>query len=168
MLFLHAYLLCQSGKEWSYLKCELMLIYLILEAWCSMMKNFHCKLWYANMLPAVEKCVFFWLFNRKTRSRRIWTKYCLLTQKSPRKRSTGPFDQVITQINVCELCQAISWNYILIFKGFDNSDESETSSLCSEKSFDYSRGRPSDVSLKQYFYSTQIIYIWYASPLLSA
>jgi len=41
--------------------------------------------------------------------------------KSPRKRSTGPFDQ-----------------------GFDNSDESETSSLCSEKSFDYSRGRPSD------------------------
>merc|ERR1719278_628155 len=41
--------------------------------------------------------------------------------KSPRKRSTGPFDQ-----------------------GFDNSDESETSSLCSEKSFDYTRGRPSD------------------------
>merc|ERR1719507_218167 len=36
--------------------------------------------------------------------------------KSPRKRSTGPFDQ-----------------------GFDNSDESETSSLCSEKSFDYTR-----------------------------
>ena len=101
MLFLHAYLLCQSGKEWSYLKCELLLIYL--EAWCSMMKNFHCKLWYANMLPAVEKCVFFWLFNRKTRSRRIWTKYCLLTQKSPRKRSTGPFDQVITQINYVEL-----------------------------------------------------------------
>jgi len=44
-----------------------------------------------------------------------------LATKSPRKRSTGPFDQ-----------------------GFDNSDESETSSLCSEKSFDYSRGRPSD------------------------
>jgi len=40
--------------------------------------------------------------------------------KSPRKKSTGPFD------------------------GFDNSDESETSSLCSEKSFDYGRGRPSD------------------------
>jgi len=40
--------------------------------------------------------------------------------KSPRKRSTGPFE------------------------GFDNSDESETSSLCSEKSFDYGRGRPSD------------------------
>jgi len=44
-----------------------------------------------------------------------------LATKSPRKRSTGPFDQ-----------------------GFDNSDESETSSLCSEKSFDYTRGRPSD------------------------
>merc|ERR1719483_1896163 len=43
--------------------------------------------------------------------------------KSPRKRSTGPFEGL----------------------GFgDNSDESETSSLCSEKSFDYGRGRPSD------------------------
>eukprot|EP00092_Neocalanus_flemingeri_P004447 GFUD01004782.1.p1 GENE.GFUD01004782.1~~GFUD01004782.1.p1 ORF type:complete len:1502 (+),score=448.94 GFUD01004782.1:193-4698(+) len=41
--------------------------------------------------------------------------------KSPRKRSTG-----------------------LAIEGFDNSDESETSSLCSEKSFDYGRGRPSD------------------------
>merc|ERR1719228_1930169 len=44
--------------------------------------------------------------------------------KSPRKKSSGggggPFDN------------------------FDNSDESETSSLCSEKSFDYGRGRPSD------------------------
>merc|ERR1719346_776587 len=41
--------------------------------------------------------------------------------KSPRKRSTGG-----------------------AFDGFDNSDESETSSLCSEKSFDYGRPRPSD------------------------
>merc|ERR1719270_2920025 len=41
--------------------------------------------------------------------------------KSPRKRSTGG-----------------------AFDGFDNSDESETSSLCSEKSFDYGRARPSD------------------------
>jgi len=45
--------------------------------------------------------------------------------KSPRKKSSGggggPFDN------------------------FDNSDESETSSLCSEKSFDYGRGRPSDL-----------------------
>jgi CLIP-associating protein 1/2 len=41
--------------------------------------------------------------------------------KSPRKRSNnGPFDLL------------------------DNSDESETSSLCSEKSFDYGRPRPSD------------------------
>merc|ERR1719312_2116219 len=40
--------------------------------------------------------------------------------KSPRKKSSGTFD------------------------GFDNSDESETSSLCSEKSFDYGRSRPSD------------------------
>ena len=50
-------------------------------------------------------------------------------QKSPRKKSSGggggPFDN------------------------FDNSDESETSSLCSEKSFDYGRGRPSDVSIQQ-------------------
>jgi len=46
------------------------------------------------------------------------------THKSPRKRSTGPFAG--------------------IDQGFDNSDESETSSLCSEKSFDYTRGRPSD------------------------
>merc|ERR1719270_905482 len=42
--------------------------------------------------------------------------------KSPRKRSTGG-----------------------AFDGFDNSDESETSSLCSEKSFDYGRARPSDL-----------------------
>ena len=49
-------------------------------------------------------------------------------QKSPRKKSAGPFD------------------------GFDNSDESETSSLCSEKSFDYGRGRPSDVSISFIFY----------------
>jgi len=45
--------------------------------------------------------------------------------KSPRKRSSttnsGPFDNLL-----------------------DNSDESETSSLCSEKSFDYGRNRPSD------------------------
>jgi len=47
------------------------------------------------------------------------TPYSTAT-KSPRKKSAGPFD------------------------GFDNSDESETSSLCSEKSFDYGRGRPSD------------------------
>jgi len=40
--------------------------------------------------------------------------------KSARKRSNGPFDLL------------------------DNSDESETSSLCSEKSFDYGRPRPSD------------------------
>jgi len=46
--------------------------------------------------------------------------------KSPRKRSTGPFEGL----------------------GFgDNSDESETSSLCSEKSFDYGRGRPSDLGV---------------------
>ena len=47
-------------------------------------------------------------------------------QKSPRKRSTGGAGGA--------------------FDGFDNSDESETSSLCSEKSFDYGRPRPSDVS----------------------
>jgi len=43
--------------------------------------------------------------------------------KSPRKRSTGGGPS---------------------YDGFDNSDESETSSLCSEKSFDYGRPRPSD------------------------
>lgn len=43
--------------------------------------------------------------------------------KSPRKRSTGEGRA---------------------FEGLDGSDESETSSLCSEKSFDYSRGRPTD------------------------
>jgi len=50
------------------------------------------------------------------------TPYSTAT-KSPRKKSAGPFD------------------------GFDNSDESETSSLCSEKSFDYGRGRPSDLGV---------------------
>merc|ERR1719394_2201264 len=44
--------------------------------------------------------------------------------KSPRKRSTGGGPS---------------------YDGFDNSDESETSSLCSEKSFDYGRPRPSDL-----------------------
>ena len=42
-------------------------------------------------------------------------------------------------------------------QGFDNSDESETSSLCSEKSFDYSRGRPSDVSNLSMDFSSHIV-----------
>ena len=51
---------------------------------------------------------------------------------------------------------------MIVFQGFDNSDnESETSSLCSEKSFDYTRGRPSDVS-NQYLYST-----WYGYASLA-
>ena len=53
--------------------------------------------------------------------------YEFSVQKSARKRSNGPFDLL------------------------DNSDESETSSLCSEKSFDYGRPRPSDVSLDVLF-----------------